>query len=122
MQRRAEPGWHLLAATGNDYQKDRQFRKINSAKDTIDVAVVRGGTQLVVSNLDVVVGDIMLLDTGDKARACRQAPAAMRLLACPVQSVEPTSMPTVDVHADPPAGAWVVSGIPRSQVACLMHP
>ncbi len=60
---------HERAATGNDYQKDRQFRKINSAKDTIDVAVVRGGKQLVVSNVDVVVGDVMLLDTGDKARS-----------------------------------------------------
>ena len=54
------------AATGNDYQKDRQFQKINSEKDSIDVAVVRGGKQLVVPNTDILVGEVMLLSTGDK--------------------------------------------------------
>ena len=57
---------HACAATGNDYQKDRQFQKINSEKDSIDVAVVRGGKQLVVPNVDILVGDVMLLNTGDK--------------------------------------------------------
>ena len=56
----------MHAATGNDYQKDRQFQKINSEKDSIDVAVVRGGKQLVVPNVDILVGDVMLLNTGDK--------------------------------------------------------
>lgn len=56
----------LGAATGNDYQKDLQFRKINSQKDSIDVAVVRGGKQIMMKNTDILVGEVMLLNTGDK--------------------------------------------------------
>ncbi|KAK9865493.1 hypothetical protein WJX84_011923 [Apatococcus fuscideae] len=53
-------------ASGNDYQKDKQFRKLNAAKDNIKVKVVRDGQQLLVDNGDVVVGDLLQLDTGDK--------------------------------------------------------
>jgi magnesium-transporting ATPase (P-type) len=53
----------------NDYQKDLQFRKLNAQKDVIQVKVVRGGTTVLVTNADVVVGDILLLDTGDKVVA-----------------------------------------------------
>lgn len=75
------------AASGNDYQKERQFKKINSQKDSIEVAMVRGGKQTVVKNIDVVVGDVLLLDTGDKVGSRRlmllayQAPAGMCILA-----------------------------------------
>ena len=55
-----------VSGTCNDYQKDKQFQKINSEKDIIDVAVVRGGKQLVVPNVDILVGDVVLLSTGDK--------------------------------------------------------
>ncbi|EIE19492.1 calcium-translocating P-type ATPase [Coccomyxa subellipsoidea C-169] len=77
-EERAQSGWTegvaiwvavivvSLVATGNDYQKDLQFRKINSQKNSIEVAVVRGGTQTMAKNTDIVVGDIMLLNTGDK--------------------------------------------------------
>ncbi len=55
-----------FAASGNDYQKDKQFRKLNAAKDSIQVKVLREGQQLLVSNTDVLVGDLLILDTGDK--------------------------------------------------------
>lgn len=56
------------AVTGavNDYQKDLKFRKLNAQKDVIEVKVIRGGNTLLVKNSDVVVGDLLLLDTGDK--------------------------------------------------------
>ena len=57
---------HACAASGNDYQKERQFKKINSQKNSIEVAVVRSGKQIVVKNTDVLVGDVLLLNTGDK--------------------------------------------------------
>ena len=56
----------LPAASGNDYQKERQFKKINSQKDSIEVAAVRSGKQIVLKNTDVLVGDVLLLNTGDK--------------------------------------------------------
>jgi hypothetical protein len=56
----------LSAGSVNDYQKDLQFRKLNEQRDVIDVKVVRGGNTVVIKNGDVVVGDILMLDTGDK--------------------------------------------------------
>lgn len=51
---------------GNDYQKDLQFRKLNAVKDIIEVKVVRGGEVKVIPNTDIVVGDLLIIDTGDK--------------------------------------------------------
>ncbi len=58
----------LAHATGaaNDYQKDKQFRKLNAQKDTIDIKCIRGGHLTLVCNHDLVVGDVMMLDAGDK--------------------------------------------------------
>ena len=58
------------AASGNDYQKERQFKKINSQKDSIEGAMVRSGKQTVANNTDGVVGDVLLLNTGDKVGSC----------------------------------------------------
>jgi Ca2+-transporting ATPase len=55
-----------VAGAGNDFQKDKQFKKLNAVKDTIEVKVIRAGNEVLVSNLDIVVGDLLVLDTGDK--------------------------------------------------------
>lgn len=69
----------------NDWNKDRQFQKLNAQKDIIEVKVQRGGQTMTVRNYELVVGDVMLLDTGDKVVAdgytievggARAAPAA----------------------------------------------
>ena len=57
------------AGAGNDFQKDKQFEKLNAAKDVIEVKVMRGGKETLIPNLDIVVGDILVLDTGDKVVA-----------------------------------------------------
>lgn len=54
------------AGAGNDYQKDKQFKKLNAQKDKLEVKVIRDGEQTLVENTDIVVGDLLLLDTGDK--------------------------------------------------------
>ena len=53
----------------NDWQKDKQFRKLNDIKDTIEIKTLRGGQLSMISNHDLVVGDIVLLDAGDKVVA-----------------------------------------------------
>jgi Ca2+-transporting ATPase len=58
--------WLAAAGAGNDFQKDKQFKKLNAVKDTIEVKVIRAGNEVLVSNLEVVVGDLLVLDTGDK--------------------------------------------------------
>ncbi|KAI8477413.1 MAG: hypothetical protein J3K34DRAFT_453016 [Monoraphidium minutum] len=56
----------IAVGAGNDYQKDLQFRKLNAQKDIIQIKVVRGGEVKITPNTDIVVGDVMILDTGDK--------------------------------------------------------
>jgi len=56
----------LCTGAGNDYQKDKQFKKLNAQKDKLEVKVIRDGEQTLVENTEVVVGDLLLLDTGDK--------------------------------------------------------
>ena len=59
----------LSAGAGNDYQKDKQFRKLNEKKDLLDVKMIRGGSQILVPNPQIVVGDVIILQTGDKITA-----------------------------------------------------
>lgn len=55
----------MVGAT-NNYQKEKQFRNINQQRDAIDVTVLRSGKEMTVPSYQIVVGDIMLVDTGDK--------------------------------------------------------
>lgn len=57
------------AGAGNDYQKDLQFRKLNEKEDQLDVKMMRGGAQILVPNTEIVVGDVIILQTGDKITA-----------------------------------------------------
>eukprot|EP00878_Enallax_costatus_P000995 GHUV01001127.1.p1 GENE.GHUV01001127.1~~GHUV01001127.1.p1 ORF type:complete len:1156 (+),score=304.08 GHUV01001127.1:371-3838(+) len=59
----------IMVGAGNDYQKDLQFRKLNAQKDIIEVTVTRGGETVIVKNTDLVVGDIYLINMGDKVVA-----------------------------------------------------
>ncbi|RKF76215.1 Calcium-transporting ATPase 2 [Golovinomyces cichoracearum] len=49
----------------NDWQKERQFVKLNSKKQDRNVNVIRSGKAREISVFDVLVGDIMHLEPGD---------------------------------------------------------
>ncbi|GJJ70418.1 P-type Ca2+ transporter type 2C [Entomortierella parvispora] len=49
----------------NDYQKERQFRKLNAKKDDRCVKLLRDGREQEVNVKEVQVGDIMLMEPGD---------------------------------------------------------
>lgn len=49
----------------NDYQKERQFRKLNARKNNKQIKVVRAGEQCQVSIFELNVGDVVVIDTGD---------------------------------------------------------
>lgn len=53
----------------NDFQKDQQFRKLNAQKEVFDVSVIRDGKETLVKNSELVVGDILVLNTGDRVTA-----------------------------------------------------
>ena len=54
-----------LVSSGNDYQKDLQFRKLNAQKEKVMIKVLRGGVDMLVLNTELVVGDVVRLITGE---------------------------------------------------------
>jgi Ca2+-transporting ATPase len=55
----------VIVGAANDYQKERQFVKLNKKKDERQVKVVRSGKTVEISIHDLLVGDVMLLEAGD---------------------------------------------------------
>eukprot|EP01102_Stenamoeba_stenopodia_P005239 TRINITY_DN1578_c0_g2_i2.p1 TRINITY_DN1578_c0_g2~~TRINITY_DN1578_c0_g2_i2.p1 ORF type:complete len:987 (+),score=295.45 TRINITY_DN1578_c0_g2_i2:181-3141(+) len=55
----------VMVSSLNDYHKEKQFRKLNEKKNNRQVKVVRGGEQQLISVYDVLVGDIVSMETGD---------------------------------------------------------
>ncbi|ODV76753.1 Ca2+-transporting P-type ATPase [Suhomyces tanzawaensis NRRL Y-17324] len=55
----------VIVGAANDYQKERQFAKLNAKKTDRDIIVIRGGQQKLISIHDLLVGDIINLQTGD---------------------------------------------------------
>ena len=58
----------VVTAT-NDFSKEQQFQALNAVKDDIEVKVLRDGAQVELNVKDVVVGDVLRLEAGDKISA-----------------------------------------------------
>eukprot|EP00123_Amoebidium_parasiticum_P014394 comp22478_c0_seq1/m.33887 comp22478_c0_seq1/g.33887 ORF comp22478_c0_seq1/g.33887 comp22478_c0_seq1/m.33887 type:complete len:1148 (-) comp22478_c0_seq1:453-3896(-) len=58
-----------LVASLNDYQKERQFRKLNAVKEDYKISVIRDGQSMQISKFGILVGDIALLGQGDEIEA-----------------------------------------------------
>lgn len=55
----------VIVGAANDWQKERQFVKLNKKKDDRNVKVVRSGKTMEISVFDVQVGEVMNLEPGD---------------------------------------------------------
>lgn len=55
----------VVVGAANDYQKERQFAKLNAKKEDRELIVIRNGNQKMISIYDLVVGDVLNLQTGD---------------------------------------------------------
>lgn len=55
----------VLVGTVNDWQMERSFTKLNAKHDDRTVKVIRSGKSLELSVHDILVGDVMHLNTGD---------------------------------------------------------
>lgn len=55
----------VTVGAANDYQKERQFIKLNKRKDDREVKVIRSGKSLQVSVHDITAGDVLHLEPGD---------------------------------------------------------
>ncbi|CAG8447293.1 13892_t:CDS:10 [Cetraspora pellucida] len=55
----------VLTNAINNYQKERQFRKLNDKKEDRNIKLIRAGNEQQISVFEVNVGDIMMLEPGD---------------------------------------------------------
>ena len=55
----------VVVGAANDWQKERQFVKLNKKKDSRIVKVIRSGRSQELSVYDLLVGDVMHLEPGD---------------------------------------------------------
>ncbi|EIW70907.1 hypothetical protein TREMEDRAFT_29328 [Tremella mesenterica DSM 1558] len=55
----------VLVGSINDWQKERQFKKLNEKREDRVVKAIRDGREVVINVKDVVVGDILLLEPGE---------------------------------------------------------
>ena len=55
----------VLVGSGNDYQKELQFIKLNKKKDDRFIKVKRNNTEQSLNVHDILVGDILYIETGD---------------------------------------------------------
>jgi len=51
-------------ASGNNYMKEQQFRKLNEVASKKNINVIRNGKTINMSVYDLLVGDIVLIETG----------------------------------------------------------
>lgn len=55
----------VMVGAVNDFQKEKQFAKLNKKKDARDVRVCRSGKTQEISVHDLLVGDVLLVEPGD---------------------------------------------------------
>ena len=55
----------VVVGAANDWQKERQFVKLNKKKEDRTIKVVRSGTTREISVYDIFVGDVVNLEPGD---------------------------------------------------------
>ena len=55
----------VVVGAANDWQKERQFVKLNKKKEDRNVKVIRSGKSREISVQDILVGDVMHLEPGD---------------------------------------------------------
>ncbi|KZT57691.1 Ca-transporting ATPase [Calocera cornea HHB12733] len=55
----------VLVGSLNDWQKERQFKKLNEKKEDRSIKVVRYGKEMQINIKDVLVGDICMMEPGE---------------------------------------------------------
>ena len=55
----------VIVSAGNDWQKERQFAKLNAKKEDRHIQVVRSGKTQDISIYDILVGDVVCINQGD---------------------------------------------------------
>lgn len=57
----------ISVTAGNNYLKDKQFRRLNAQCESRNINAIRQGEVKSVNVQDLLVGDIVMIETGRKA-------------------------------------------------------
>ena len=110
-----------FVTAGNDYSKEKQFRKLNRAKENKNVRVTRNGLQEIYSSYDLVVGDVVTLDTGDAIPADGILIQGFNL-ALDQSAMTGESQPifkSLDSDVSMLSGSQVAEGVGKMVVTCV---
>lgn len=55
----------VMVTSANDYSKERQFQKLNNKKTERSINIIRDGQKQQINIFDLVVGDVLIIETGD---------------------------------------------------------
>ncbi|KAK9802895.1 hypothetical protein WJX73_002795 [Symbiochloris irregularis] len=55
----------VLVTAVNDFQKEKQFRELSALAEASEVTVIRDGRSTEISTYDLLVGDVLVVSTGD---------------------------------------------------------
>ena len=59
----------VIVSVGNDYQKEKQFQELMAKSDVCGIRVLRNGEKSTIDTEELVVGDIVEIQTGEKVPA-----------------------------------------------------
>lgn len=55
----------IISQAINDFSRDKKFRELNKARTDVKVRVIRAGKEVEINIVDLLVGDVVVLDQGD---------------------------------------------------------
>jgi magnesium-transporting ATPase (P-type) len=59
----------IIVSVGNDYTKEKKFQELMSQSDVATSTVIRGGNNVTLDTEEIVVGDILFIETGKQIPA-----------------------------------------------------
>lgn len=99
----------VCVTSGNDYQKQRQFQKLNAKKNDRVVKCIRNGDQMQISIFDVRVGDLLMVETGDIVCADGVFVSG-HALKCDESAMTGESIPIKKGYIEDDADPFLISG------------
>jgi P-type Ca2+ transporter type 2C len=103
-----------VVTAANDYQKESQFRELSAVNNEKDVVVIRGGIHWQIPIQQIVVGDIVCMESGD------QVPCDGVLTLANAVEVDESALTgeAVDVYKDVDTDPFMLSGCVLEAGSC----
>lgn len=116
----------VFVGAGNNYSKEKQFKELDKQKENKPVEVIRGGKEVEINSNDLLVGDVILLQQGEKVPADGLYIDGRGTTECKVDtSVMTGETVAVTINKKNPvmiSGTTVSAPLACCRVSCLTQP